>query len=147
MAGGGPTRTDTYDVTVRLAGIDFGTFDKMEGGEVDTDDSKYKAGGMASPESLGGSRNVSNVTVSRLYRLVRDHTNSARFIQWAGRADMVVKKQPLDIDGNAFGKPIVYNGTFKRVKFPDHDSMSNDPGLIELEMTVDGMPIGMAYSG
>lgn len=144
---GGPTRADTYDVTVKIANIDFGTFDQMEGGEVDSDQITYKAGAMSEPESLGGTRNVTNVIVRRLYRLARDHANSGRFINWAGKADMIVKKQPLDVDGNVYGSPIVFRGTLKRVKFPDHNSTSNDAGLVELEMTVDGIPTGMAFPG
>jgi hypothetical protein len=142
MAGG--TRQDTYDVRVSFAGINFGTYDQMEGGEIDSKETKYAPGAMGEEESLGGKRTVTNVIVRRLYKLGRDHIESQRFINWAGKAAMVVTKQPLDIDGNAWGAPIVYRGTLKKTKFPDHDSQSNDAGLIEHEMTVDGMPSGMA---
>lgn len=138
-----PTRTDTYDITVAINGVRFGTFDKMEGGDVDSDEYTYKPGGMGEPISLGGTRNVENVTVRRLYRLGRDHVQSAFLIDLVGKAEVVVTKQPLDVDGNRYGTPIVYSGTLKRVGFPDHDSESTDPGLFELEVTIDGMPTGM----
>jgi hypothetical protein len=137
------SRADTYDVEVSVNNINFHTFDKMEGGEIDSAETKYAPGNMGEEESLGGKRTVTNVIVRRLYKLHRDHIESQRYINWAGKAPMVVTKIPLDIDGVPFGTPIVYRGTLKRVKFPDHDSESNDAGLLELEMTVDGLPSGM----
>lgn len=147
MAAEGVTRADTYDVTVKIQGEKFttsdNTFDKMEGGEIDSSETKYAPGNMGEELSLGGKRTVTNVVVRRLYRLARDHRESQRLINLAGKADMSVSKQPLDIDGVPYGKAIVYRGILKKVKFPDHDSESNDAGLLELEMTVDGLPTGM----
>lgn len=143
---GGPTRADTYSINVQITHprtgnlIDYGTWDKMSGGEVDSDDNKYKPGAMGPPVSLGGPKTVGNVTVSRLYRLGRDHDGVQQLIDAAGKSRMVVTKQPLDLDGNAYGRPIVYKGVMKRVTPPDVDSESSDAGIIELEMTVDGFP-------
>lgn len=137
------TRTDTYDVRVSIGGVALGTFDKMEGGDVDSKELKYAPGAMGEEESLGGKRTVSNITVRRLYKLPRDHAHSQRLINWAGKADMTVSKQPLDINGNTWGSPLVWRGTMKRVKFPDVDSEGTDAGLLEIEMTPDGIPTGM----
>lgn len=139
----GVTRSDTYRVTVSIAGIQFGVFDQLEGGDVDSEENKYYPGGMEDPVSLGGRRTVENVTFRRLYRLGRDHIESQRLIDWVGTADVVITKQPLDKNKVRFGKPLVYRGTLKRVSFPDHDSQSNDPGMLELECTPEGMPTGM----
>lgn len=145
----GPTRTDTWQVTVRLRDltsgsrpmVNLGVWDKRSGGEVDSEETKYNPGGMDPAVSLGGRRNVGNITVSRLYRHERDHAGLARvFIAGAGKADMEVAALPLDVEGNAFGRPIVWKGTLKRVTFPEHDSESSDAALVELEMTVDGVP-------
>lgn len=138
------TRADTYSVSVSVEGINFGIWDQMEGGDVDSEEFTYPPGAMQDPISLGGRRTVENVTLRRNYRLVRDHANSQRWIGWVGRADVVVTKQPMDVDRNVFGKPLVYRGTLKRVSFPDHNSSSNDAGLIEIEVTVDGYPTGMS---
>ena len=140
-----PTRADTWAINVELEYDgnlhDLGVWDKMTGGEVDSAEAKYYPGGLAAAISLGGRKEVGNVTVSRLYRLVRDHQNlAARFINGAGRADVKIKRQPLDIDGNSFGSPIVYYGTLKRVTFPEVDSESSDAALVELEVTVAGQP-------
>jgi hypothetical protein len=141
-----PTRSDTWAVNVELeydgAMHDLGIWDKKSGGEVDSEEGKYKPGAMAATISLGGSKNVGNITVSRLYRLVRDHQNLAqRFITAAGRSNVRLKQQPMDIDANPFGRPIVYNGTLKRVTFPEVDSEGTDAALVELEITVEGQPV------
>lgn len=144
-----PTRQDTWNVTVRLQDLtnpnkpmnNLGTWDKKSGGELDSDESKYNPGGMAKSVSLGGKTTPGNITVSRLYVLERDHaTLLPKAIAGAGRAQMEVHQQPLDIDGNTFGKPIVWKGTLKRVAFPEVDSESSDAAMIELEMTVAGDP-------
>jgi hypothetical protein len=49
------SRLDQYNVTVSLDGTPLGTFDKMTGGEIDSEETKYKPGGMAPQVSLGGS--------------------------------------------------------------------------------------------
>jgi len=120
------SREDQYSVTVAVNGEDFGVWDKFSGGEVDSDELKYKPGGMAPHVSLGGSQTVNNLTVSRLYDLSRDHQQVHKLLGLAGKATVVVTKQPLDVDGNAFGRPIVYSGKLKQVTPPDHDSESND---------------------
>jgi hypothetical protein len=145
----GPTRQDTYTIIVHIIApgsdhvIDFGVWDKMTGGQVDSDETRYNPGAMGPPVSLGGRKTVENVTVSRLYRLQRDHDEAQRFINWAGRARMTVIKKPMDIEGNVYAAspPITYNGTLKRVQFPEVDSESSAAGLIELEMTVEGYPV------
>jgi hypothetical protein len=96
---------------------------------------------MAPPVSLGGRKNTGNITISRLYRLARDHDHAQDFINWAGRATVTAAKQPLDIEGNVYGSPIVYHGTLKRVSFPDVDSEASGAGLIELEITPEGYPV------
>lgn len=145
-----PTRADTWNVTVSVEDVTnpnrpmmpLGTWDKKSGGEVDSEEYKYNPGAMAEPISLGGRRQVGNVTVSRNYRLVRDHQNlMAKLIAGAGKARMTVSQQPLDINGNSFGRPIVYNGTLKRATPPEHDSEGSDAAMIELEMTTEGSPV------
>jgi hypothetical protein len=145
---GGPTRQDTYSVSVHVIppggnppGRDLGVWDKMTGGQVDSDETRYNPGGMAPPVSLGGRKTVENIVVSRLYRLARDHDIVQDFINWSGRARVIVSKQPLDIEGNVYGRPIVYNGTLKRYSTPDVDSESSAAGMVEIEVTIEGYPV------
>jgi hypothetical protein len=140
---GGPTRQDTWECNVWVAGRKLGKegWDKRSGGELDSEEYKFSPGAMAPSVSLGGRKTIGNITVSRLYRLVRDHQNLLQFLyNHVGKASMTVSQQPLDIDGNTFGKPIVWHGTLKRVTVPEMDSEGSDAALIELEMTVEGEP-------
>ena len=145
----GPTRQDTFSVVVLVENVtlpnrpmqNLGVWDKKDGGEIDSEEYKFSPGGMAATVSLGGKKNVGNVTVSRLYRLERDHgSETPMLIAGVGKAKMIVQQLPLDINGNAFGRPIVWRGTLKRHTPPPHDSESSDAALVELEMTVEGEP-------
>lgn len=129
------SREDQYSVTVALNGTPLGVFDKMSGGEKDSDEKKYRPGAMAEEVSLGGATTVTNVTIARLYELDRDHTLVPTLRDAVGRGSMVVTKQPLDVDGNVFGSPIVYTGKLKQMTLPDHDSNSSDAGMIQLEVS------------
>lgn len=137
---GGPTRADTWRTTVSLNGENMGVWDKKTGGAIDSDETKYNPGGMAPQVSLGGKKTVENVTLSRLYRLMRDHNKVQKWINNVGKGAVVVTQQPMDVDGNPFGKPIVYRGTLKRVTPPEVDSESNTAAMIEIEITTEGSP-------
>lgn len=128
-------RKDQYDTTVTVDGTDLGTFDSLTGGEVDTDELTYRPGAMGARISLGGVVNVGAVVVGRLYQLERDHLNIHWLMGRAGKADVVVKKQPLDVDGNAFGRPLTYQGKLKRVSPPEVDSEASEAAIIEIEVT------------
>lgn len=130
------SRENQYSVSVSLDGVPIpDSWDKLEGGGKDSEETKYKPGGMAPEVSLGGSTTIENLTVSRLYRLARDHGLIKTFFNRAGKGQIVITKQPLDIDGNVFGAPLVYNGTLKTVTPPDFDSESDDASLWSIEVT------------
>ena len=129
------SRQDQYAVGVTIAGVDLGVWDSLDGGEVDSEEAKYRPGGMAPQVSLGGYRTVNNVTVARLYRLDRDHQIAHWLLDQVGASDVTVTKQPLATDGSAFGKPIVYQGKLKQVTLPTHDSESSDAAKVELEVS------------
>jgi hypothetical protein len=131
-------RKDQYDVRVVVDGVDLGTFDKLTGGDIDSEETTYKPGGMGARVSLGGSVNPQNVVVSVLYDLTRIHTIIHWLIGRVGKAKATISKQPLDVDGNAFGKAITYPARLKHVTPPEVDSESSDAALLELEFTVDG---------
>lgn len=129
------SRSDQYNVTVELDRSDLGTFDKLTGGEKDSEESKYRPGNMGEPISLGGYTSVGNVTVSRLYKLERDYPLTANLLNRVGKGAVMVAKQSLDVDGNPYGKAIIYRGILKAVTLPEHDSESSDAALIELEIS------------
>jgi hypothetical protein len=146
MMAGGPTRHDTFLITVQVADphsgvmIDYGIWDKKTGGAVDSSETKYFPGGMGPPISLGGRRITDNITVERLYRLARDHAHIARLMDSVGHSTMTIAQQPLDIDGNSYGTPIVWTGTLKKCTMPDADSETTAAALVALEMSVEGYP-------
>lgn len=136
------SREDQYNVTVtvtrNIAGQvvrkSLGTFDKMSGGEVDSETSTFWPGGMGEQISLGGRRTVGNVTVERLYDLARDHGQIGWLMDGAGTADVTVTKTSLDQDKIAYGRPLVYNGKLKAVTPTEPDSESSDAALFSLEI-------------
>jgi hypothetical protein len=132
------SRVDQYDVRVSVDGVNLGTFDKFTGGEIDSEETTYKPGAMGPRIALGGSQTPGNVTVSVLYDLSRFQSIIHWLIGRAGKGAMVINKQPLDVDGNAFGRALVYPGTLKQVHPPEPDSEANDAAQLELEMTVGG---------
>jgi len=135
------SRKDMYKVTVTIDGRTLPAptaWDTLTGGEIDSDELKYKPGAMAPEISLGGSVTVGQVVIGRVYDLDRDHTNVHWLISRVGKAHVVVKKQPLDIDENAFGRPLVYQGKLKRVTPPEVDSTSTDAAIVEIEITPEG---------
>jgi hypothetical protein len=67
-----PTREDTWLITCSVDGRDLGVFDTKSGGELDSEEAKYKPGGMAAEISLGGSRTYGNLTITRYADYVRD---------------------------------------------------------------------------
>lgn len=132
-------RQDTYSVRVVVDGRDLGIWDKQNSPETDSEETTYKPGGLGDQIALGGSQTRSNITVSKLYgEDVHSiyHWLDAR----AGRASGTVMRQPLDADGNAWGRPIVWNVRLKRVAPPEVDSESSSAALLELEFTVNGRP-------
>ena len=129
------SRQDQYRVSVVIDGESTGVWDKVTGFGTDSAETKYKPGGMVPEVPLGGSVSVDNGNVSRLYDLQRDHQNVKRWIAKVGKADVVVNKQPLDIDGNVFGSPLVYTGKLKNCTPPEVDSESSDAALLEIEVS------------
>lgn len=132
------SRESQYSVGVALDGVDTGIWDKLEGGAKDSEESKYRPGGMQQEISLGGQSTIENLTTTRLYDLSRDHELIRTFFARVGKGTVVITKQPLDIDGNVFGRPLVYTGKLKTVTPPDVDSESDDASLWSIEVTPGG---------
>jgi hypothetical protein len=136
MARKNPTRQDTFRLTLRVNHENYGVWDKKTGGDADSNELKYNPGSMVPAISLGGHETPANVTLQRLYDVIDDNNKLNKLLNGVGKHDATVTQQPLDFDGNPYGKAAVWHGTLKRVVIPDVDSESNTAALVEVEITV-----------
>jgi hypothetical protein len=133
------SREDQFACTVKVDGLgELGVFDKMTGGEVDSDEQKYRPGAMAAPVSLGGAVTMGNVIVERNVELDRDWDSMHQLMALAGIGNIEARKQPLDEFKVPYGRPLVYSGKIKTVTPPDHDSTSSDPAMLQIEFVPTG---------
>jgi hypothetical protein len=132
------SRLDQYEISVSINGTNLGVFDKMTGGAIDSEELKYKPGGMAPQVPLGGSVTVANATVERLFVLNRDLPLVPFIKALVGKGFVTITRQSLDINGAPFGKPITWSGTLKQFTFPEPDSESNAAALFQLEVSTGG---------
>jgi hypothetical protein len=138
MAAPTGTRQSTWRVSLAVDGVDWGVWEKKTGGKVSGGTVTIKPGGMAPQQSLGGTPTTDAITLVRNYDRVRDHARIGQLLAGIGRAVVVVKQQPLDAEGNAYGSPIVANGTLDAVAPPDVDAASDNSSEITVDITVNG---------
>lgn len=119
-------------VTVTVDGAPLGVFDTRTGGESDSEVAKRHVGGKATQQVYNGLRTVGDVTVSRGYERERDHELARTLEKRCGLASAAVSEQPLDDEGNPWGKPKTWTGKLKSVNTGDYDAASGDPRMIEL---------------
>ena len=133
-----PTREDTWLISASCEGRDLGIWDTFSGGELDSEETKYRPGGMESEISLGGRQTTGNVTIGRYLDRARDWP----LIKWLstqrGVGRVNIGLTPLAFDGARGGDPLVYTGTLKQTTIPDLDSTGNDATKVELEVTCVG---------
>lgn len=129
-------REDLYSVVIIIAGSDGQkvkfTFDSLDGGSVTAKETKYRAAnGTEDQQSLGGASEVANVSVKALMTFAM-----YQWVPWmlnqTGKADMWVNKQPLDTDGNPFGKALAYKGKLQEVMPPPTNSESDTAAMLGL---------------
>src|SRR5215831_18695795 len=118
------TRQDMFVVRLTVEGNSFGIWDKKTGGELDSDEVKYYPGGMNLPVTLGGKVTPGNLTLQRLYDRLDDHDRINDLFNAVGRGKVSVSQRPMDLNGDGYGKPVIWTGKLKRVLVPDVDSES-----------------------
>lgn len=135
-------REDNFRVTVQVAGGPgaFGTtgvvFDTLAGGEVESEPTKYRPGGMGKQLTLGGPKSVSDITVGVIYDDLL-HSSVSPLVSLTGKARMTVRFEQLDAEKQPKGNGITYTGVLIGVSRPDHDSEGSDVARLELTMGVD----------
>jgi hypothetical protein len=135
------SRGDTWTVWVAIDGQNMGWWDTFSGGEVDSEETKYRPGGADREISLGGRRTFGNVTVDR-YSDWWTNWMAGWLQARCGKGRAQIARYPMDADFNNRGRVINYWGTLKACTLPDVDSMDNDVAKIELEITVDNITHG-----
>jgi hypothetical protein len=116
-----------------------GFFATKEGGEVSADVSQAWDGGALRPEPMSAPATTSNVTVTKPYRPAIHGPQLRALAPVVGRYRTTVNVYDTDPDLGPIGEPVTYaNALLVRLKRPDHDAGSADPGTFELEFAVTG---------
>lgn len=132
------SRQDQYEITLMVDDRDCGVWDTKSGGGGDSEENKYREGGMGDQVSLGGPSTIENITLGRLFKGDRDSQLGKWLYSRRGKASAVVIRQKLDVDGHPFGEPWVWRGKLKMVTPGDVDSNSADPDTYEVEISTEG---------
>jgi hypothetical protein len=124
-----------YEVSVEIRGTDGQvhsvTCDKSHGWGSKAKVKKYRpVNGLESEVVLPGARSTENVTLTRLYDETIDAIAHWLYSQ-AGRAGVVVRRQPLDENGHPFGAPKVATGRLESFMESDTDSESEKESTCE----------------
>jgi len=121
--------------------VDWGIWDTKTGGDLDSEERLYYPGGMKDPYSLGGRILPQQVTLTRNYRIHRDHFRIQELLNSVGKANIQISVFPMDKYGAEHTPAIVYRGTLKTVTLPEHNSeSSSDPAMLSVVCTIDSAP-------
>jgi hypothetical protein len=125
------------EVTAEIDGDEFGPFDSFNPGEVSASTGRHRPGGQRTavrtrglPERSTGDLTVVPQTAGELarYRALE---------RKAGRVAMKVVEQPLDANGDPFGKATIYTGLLESVNINNVDSDSSDDRQVTLTFAPD----------
>lgn len=123
---------------VKVDGFD-GYFATKEGGEVSAETGKAWDGGALRAEPMSSPAETSNVTVTKPYRPAIHGPILRALAPKVGRHRTSVSVFDTDPDLGPIGEPTTYaDALLVRLKRPDHDASSSDPGSFELEFAVGG---------
>src|ERR1700750_3455124 len=101
-----PTREDTWSISCSVDGRELpGSFDTKSGGELNSEESKYKPGGMQPEISLGGSQTIGNLTIGRYMDRARDWPLVPWLIGRRGSGRGTIGVTPLTPAGAVAGAP------------------------------------------
>lgn len=123
------------------AHVPLGIWDKATGGEVDSTETKYRPGAGAEEITIGGAKTTGNLTIERLCNRDLDGVAIARWMALAGRARCTASIVYLTPNYDASSAPaLVYSGQIKKVTPPNPDSTAQGPALVQIEISVAGLP-------
>jgi hypothetical protein len=136
------SRENLFLVHLSIDGTDLGVWDSWAGGDKDTNSVKYRSGGVATEESLGGPTVYTDLTIGRNYRLSRDNPIIGFLLDKTGQGVCEIQKQPLDRSYQPYGSPIIGNGILKTVTDPKVDSNANNAAILQVVIELNNLTVG-----
>jgi hypothetical protein len=115
--------------------VDCGYFQKSTGGDGDSEEAKWGAGGMGRARARGGRPTKANKTASRAYSPSRDGVLYDRLYPF-GRHRCTLSDLVLDLDGNVV-ESTPHPGVLKAMNRGDYDDTSNDQRTFTIEVSTD----------
>jgi len=142
----GYTQEQNYSVVLYVGGgsianaKSLGVFDKFDGGEIDSETKTYRPGGMAEAEVLVGLASTGEVKISKGFDAEKDGAMKKWLNSQIGSYAAAIKT-PLKSDKS----PVIegqetFTGVVKSVSTPTHDSEGNSVSMIEVTLTIRGLP-------
>lgn len=127
-------------VSVHYAGEtrDLGIFDTWEGGNISSDSTKHRRGGMGQQIVAAGPPEIDDITCSRDYDWLRDDPHFHWLSDAVGKGTITVIKVVLDDNGSTVGANHVARGKFVGYQHPEHDSDSSDFAMVTLVCAPEG---------
>lgn len=123
-----------YLLTVVVDGTSLGTWDTYSGGEPMAKEVTHRPGGMGPEQAYASLPTYNTLSISRVLVPSRDWELIRSLTAKAGRVNASMTEQPLDADGNAWGKPTVYTGSFLGIKPGKADSTSDSLRMVEIDI-------------
>ena len=120
------------------AAIDFGVWDKLDGGDATATPVKHRPGGSKTEVIYPSLPVYSAITIERVYdnEFRNDQLAVAQLRSLAGMATATVTEQALDANMSAFGTPRTFHGLLTSVKDGGVDSNSETARLWTLDIDV-----------
>jgi hypothetical protein len=123
---------------VDWAGLgDIGQFDSWDGGEGDSDLSRFKPAGLPE-EVLTGTQTIGNITGERAVRRERDRPLIQALYDAPGRPPRPCRCSGTTGTRTRTAARSCYTAVLKTVTLPAGDSTSNDAAMMSVEFEVNG---------
>lgn len=108
----------------------------LEGGDLESEDTKTRPGGMVGQVNLGGPTTRTDVTVTRPYT-AELHPYIVALENIAGSGTMHVSYAILNANGYTIGSTVTITGILKNVTRPNFDSNATGTAMLSLVMGCD----------
>lgn len=139
FSAGTAVREDQFIIHVGVDGVQLPTtfsWTSKEGGDITSDSTYSRPGGLQPGIQLGGSSSRSDCTIKRHYTTAMD-AYVTKLAGVVGNAPMWVSWTPIDGNQNPNGDTHLLTGILKEVQVPQYDANANGAGFLTLVMACD----------